>query len=60
MSQSTDNIAGIWDRVQRGLFPALEEAGLEMNRPGEWGIQGKMRTQSRSARRPVERIQLKE
>ena len=30
MSQLTDKIAGIWDRVQRSLFPTLEEAGLEM------------------------------
>jgi IS5 family transposase len=30
MSQLIDKIAGIWDRVQGSLFPALEEAGLEM------------------------------
>ena len=30
MSQLTDTIAGIWDRVQGSLFPALDNAGLEM------------------------------
>jgi len=30
MSQLNNKIADIWNRVQRGLFPALEEAGLEM------------------------------
>lgn len=30
MSQLTDKIAGIWDRVQGSLFPALEDAGVEM------------------------------
>lgn len=30
MSQLTDKIAGIWDRVQGSLFPALDAAGVEM------------------------------
>jgi hypothetical protein len=30
MRQLTEKIAGIWDRVQGSLFPALEQAGLEM------------------------------
>lgn len=30
MSQLTDKIAGIWDRVQGSLFPALDGAGVEM------------------------------
>jgi hypothetical protein len=30
MSQLNDKIAGIWARVQGSLFPALEDAGLEM------------------------------
>ena len=30
MGQLTDKIAGIWARVQGSLFPALEEAGMEL------------------------------
>lgn len=30
MSILADKIAGIWDRVQGSLFPALEDAGVEM------------------------------